>query len=110
MTIRAAIYSRISRDRVGAGLGVERQEADCRALAAQHGWTVATVFQDNDLSAYSGKPRPGYRRLLDQVRAGHIDVILAWHTDRLHRSMTELEEYITACETHAVATHTCRAR
>ncbi|MEB0014852.1 recombinase family protein, partial [Glaciimonas sp. Cout2] len=57
---RAAIYVRISRDRVGAGLGVERQEDDCRVLAKQMGLEVVRVLVDNDISAYSGKKRPGY--------------------------------------------------
>ncbi|MER5688882.1 hypothetical protein [Streptomyces sp. NPDC002205] len=34
---RAAIYCRISQDRGGAGLGVARQEEDCRALCARLG-------------------------------------------------------------------------
>ncbi len=37
----AAIYCRISKDRTGAGLGVERQEEDCGALAASLGLDVA---------------------------------------------------------------------
>jgi site-specific DNA recombinase len=58
---RAAIYCRISQDRAGAGLGVERQREDCAALADRLGWNVVETFTDNDLSAYSGKPRAGYR-------------------------------------------------
>jgi len=46
---RAAIYCRISRDKVGAGLGVERQQADCRALAERLGWSVVEAFSDDDL-------------------------------------------------------------
>src|SRR3954454_21458539 len=84
--MKAAIYCRISRDREGAGLGVQRQEDDCRALARQYGWTVSAVHTDNDLSAYSGKPRPGYRQLLDEMTAGQLGIVVAWHTDRLHRS------------------------
>lgn len=106
---RAALYARISRDRVGAGLGVERQEADCRDLAARLGWTVAEVFADNDLSAYSGKPRPRYRAMLDGLRTGRVNAVLAWHTDRLHRSPVELEDYITASEAADAPTHTVRA-
>ncbi|MEV0152187.1 recombinase family protein [Micromonospora sp. NPDC050686] len=106
---RAAIYVRISRDREGGGLGVARQEQDCRELAARHGLTVAQVYSDNDLSAYSGKPRPSYRRMLDDIAAARIDAILAWHTDRLHRSPTELEEYISACEPRGVPTFTVKA-
>src|SRR4249920_1550944 len=78
---RAAVYVRVSRDKTGAGLGVDRQEADCRAKAAELGWTVVAVYADNDLSAYSGKPRPGYRRLLADVRAGAVDAVVVWHTD-----------------------------
>lgn len=95
----AAIYARISRDREGAGLGVDRQEADCRALAKRLGWDVVAVFVDNDISAYSGAPRPQYRAMLDAVRAGEVRGVLAWHADRLHRRATELEEFVTIAET-----------
>jgi site-specific DNA recombinase len=71
-TLPVALYCRISRDREGAGLGVERQEADCRALADRLGWEVAGICVDNDVSAYSGAPRPQYRAMLDAVRAGEV--------------------------------------
>lgn len=106
---RAAVYCRISRDREGARLGVDRQEADCRELASRNGFSVVQVYVDNDLSAYSGKPRPGYRQLLADIGRGEIDVVLAWHTDRLHRSPVELEEYISICEQHGAPTHTVKA-
>lgn len=109
MTTRAAIYTRISRDREGAGLGVERQEQDCRELTATHGWEVVRVYADNDLSAYSGKPRPGYRQMLDDIRSQQFGAVVAWHTDRLHRSPSELEEYITACDEAGVVTATVKA-
>ncbi len=105
----AAVYCRISRDKAGAGLGVERQEADCRELAARLGWTVTTVHTDNDLSAYSGKPRPGYEALLADLKTGRVDAVLAWHTDRLHRRPVELEEYIAICDARGVPTHCARA-
>jgi site-specific DNA recombinase len=103
----AAIYCRISRDRVGAGLGVDRQEQECRELAERLGWPVTVVHTDNDISAYSGKRRPGYRALLDDLRAGRVDAVLAWHNDRLHRSSAELEEYIEVCG--AAPTHFVKA-
>lgn len=105
----AIIYVRISRDRVGAGLGVERQRTDCEALAQRLGWNVVAVYDDNDMSAYSGKPRPAYRRMLDDLRAGVATGVLAWHTDRLHRSPAELEEYIQVVERHGVDTQTVAA-
>lgn len=109
MRKRAVIYCRISKDRVGAGLGVERQEADCRALAERFGFEVVFVYVDNDMSATSGKPRPGYLKMLDAIQVGGIDVVIAWHTDRLHRSNLELEEYISICEPRGVVTHTVKA-
>jgi site-specific DNA recombinase len=108
-TRRAAIYTRISQDREGAGLGVERQEADCRALAERLGWTIVAVHSDNDLSAYSGKPRPGYLALLADLRAGVADAVICWHTDRLHRRPVELEDYIAVCEPRGVPTQTVKA-
>ncbi|GGO83447.1 serine recombinase [Nonomuraea cavernae] len=105
----AIIYVRISRDRIGAGLGVERQRIDCENLAERLGWNVVAIYDDNDLSAYSGKPRPGYRRMLEDLKASVATGVLAWHTDRLHRSPTELEEYIQVVERHGVDTQTVKA-
>jgi site-specific DNA recombinase len=106
---KAAIYVRISEDKTGAGLGIERQEDDCRALAGRLGWDVVEVYSDNDTSAYSGKPRPGYRHLLADLRTGVADAVLCWHTDRLHRSPVELEEYIEVCQPREIPTQTVKA-
>jgi resolvase-like protein len=67
---RAAIYTRISRDLTGERAGVARQEEDCRAKASALGWEVMEVFVDNDISAYSGRARPGYQALLKAARTG----------------------------------------
>jgi site-specific DNA recombinase len=110
LAVHASIYVRISSDREGAGLGVGAQQADCRQLAAELGAVVVEpVLVDNDVSAYSGKPRPQYRELLRRIAAGETDVVLVWHTDRLHRSPAELEEYISLCETLGVRTVTVKA-
>ncbi|WP_333746169.1 recombinase family protein [Streptomyces sp. IBSBF 2950] len=106
---RAAIYCRISQDRTGAGLGIERQREDCEALAARNGWDVVEVYVDNDISAYSGKKRPGYRRMLTDLDDGTATVVIVWHTDRLTRSIVELEEYIDLSERRGIATHTVQA-
>jgi site-specific DNA recombinase len=104
-----ALYVRISRDTEKEGLGVARQLADCRALAEQRGWSRVEVYEDNDLSAYSGKPRPAYLRLLDDVRAGKVRRIVAWHPDRLHRSPVELETFIDLVEESGCQVETVRS-
>jgi site-specific DNA recombinase len=109
MSRRAVVYTRMSKDRAGAGLGVDRQHQDCLALADQLGWTVVGHHSDNDLSAYSGKPRPGYRALLDDLEQGRADAVLVWHTDRLHRRPVELEQYIDVCDPRGVMTQTVKA-
>jgi len=109
VTHRAGIYCRISRDRIGAGLGIERQERDCRELAARLGWVTIDTYADNDLSAYSGKRRPHYERLLADIEAGYLTAVIAWHADRLHRSPVELERYIAVCDRVGVPTQTVRA-
>ncbi|MEU9894276.1 recombinase family protein [Streptomyces phaeochromogenes] len=107
--VRAVIYLRISQDRTGAHLGVDRQREDCEALAERNSWNVVDTYIDNDLSAFSGKRRPGYRQMLTDLDDGTATVVIAWHTDRLHRSPTELEEYIDLSERRGVNTHTCQA-
>jgi DNA invertase Pin-like site-specific DNA recombinase len=91
---RAAIYLRISQDREGSMLGIDRQREDCTALCGRLQWDVVEVLVDDDVSAFRRKPRPGYRALLDALRDGKVDAVAAWHPDRLHRSPVELEEFI----------------
>ena len=102
MTRRVGIYCRISQDRAGAGLGVGRQEEDCRALCERRGWTVVDVYPDNDVSAYSGAPRPEWQRMLQDINDGVIDAVVCWHVDRLTRSPRELEDVIDLADRQGV--------
>jgi site-specific DNA recombinase len=61
------------------------------------------MYVDNDISAYSGKPRPEYKRLLADIEAGRIQVVVVWHLDRLHRQPKELESFIDLVERHGVS-------
>lgn len=100
---RAFVYCRISEDRSEAALGVARQRMDCERLAADKGLDVLDVFIDNDISAYSGKPRPQYLAMLG--RLSEVQHVLVWHTDRLHRRPQELEEYANLSIEHEILTH-----
>ena len=105
MQKRAFIYARISQDRTGANMGVDRQVEDCRALAETLGMEVIEVFVDNDISAsaYSKKQRPSYNAMM--ARLSEVSAVLIWHSDRLHRRPIELEHYVDLVRTHGVATH-----
>jgi DNA invertase Pin-like site-specific DNA recombinase len=70
---------------------------------------VVHVLIDNDTSASSGKRRKAYEELLTWVGDGKVDIVIAWHNDRLHRRPDELERYIDVCQPAAVATHFAQA-
>ena len=89
MTTRAAIYARQSLDRSGEGAAVDRQVEDCRQLAAARGWEVTHVLPDNDLSASTGRRRPGYEHLLDLMLTGQVQAVIVWHVDRLTRRLDD---------------------
>ncbi|GAA1171267.1 recombinase family protein [Nesterenkonia xinjiangensis] len=98
----AGIYVRISQDTEDTGLGVKRQRQDCEALAARKGWEVVDVYEDNDVSASKGKPRPAYQRLARDVDAGRVRAVVVWDVDRLTRTPRELEGVIEWAERHGL--------
>ncbi len=114
---RAALLVRISDDRAGDALGVERQEQDCRALAARRGWDVVRVFRENDTSAYQRRKvrlpdgttalrvvRPELRALLDAITAGEVTALVAYDLDRVARNPRDLEDLIDAVEAAGIPT------
>ena len=107
--VQAAIYCRISEDRTGEELGVTRQCEDCERLPDQVGWESYAVYVDDDISAYSGKPRPQFLRMLGDVEDGRVNAIVAWHPDRLLRSPRELEDFIDLVEKTLARVRTVRA-
>ncbi|MGC9536508.1 recombinase family protein [Streptomyces sp. UG1] len=87
------VYCRISDDREGRQNGVDRQERQCRALADKNGDEVVAVFTDDDRSAYSGKPRPDYVKMLAFLRAGHADGAYALAPTRFYRRLDDGLEF-----------------
>lgn len=89
-----AVYVRISLDTEGLGLGVARQEEDCRELVVRRGWDVAYVASDNDISAYKKVVRPEFERVLDDLASGAVDGLAVYDLDRLARQPRDLERLI----------------
>ena len=106
MATTAAVYTRISQDSTGQQLGVTRQLEDCHQLADRLGWKVVARFDDNDISAFSGKRRPGFEALLTEMSAGKFGAVICWHPDRLYRSMKDLERLIDIADAKAVQLRT----
>ena len=84
--LRAALYLRLSRDDAGGGesVSIGGQRALLRAYAADHGWQVAGEYVDDGFSGTSFQ-RPGLRRLLEDVEAGRVDLVLTKDLSRLGR-------------------------
>jgi site-specific DNA recombinase len=92
--LRTVIYTRISHDKDGAAVGVERQEQACRELAERQDWQVVGVYTDNDISAFNGKTRPDFETMLRSMAAGEFDALVVWHVDRLYRTLKDLSRLI----------------
>lgn len=86
VSLRAALYLRLSRDDAGAGesISIGGQRALLRVYAAEHGWTVMGEYVDDGFSGTSFR-RPGLQRLLKDVEAGRIDLVLTKDLSRLGR-------------------------
>lgn len=104
----AVIYCRISRDREGTEVGVDRQLEDCRALAEREGLRVVREYVENDVSAStrSRKRRPLYEEMIRQARAGEFQVILGYSNSRITRRPLENEALISLFEARGVRSMT----
>lgn len=100
--MRAAVYLRQSLDAEGTGLAISRQREDCIKLCKAKGWTPAE-YVDNSISATGRKPRPAYRRMLEDIAAGQVGAVVVWDMDRLHRQPLELEHFIVLADKHQLA-------
>jgi DNA invertase Pin-like site-specific DNA recombinase len=94
--VPVAVYARISKDDDDRALGVSRQTADCRAIAAVRRWRVAEPYIDNDLSAFKTQVRrPAFEKMLEDLRAGLCDGLVVYDLDRLARQPADLERILT---------------
>ena len=59
---------------------------------------MSHIYSDNDVSAFSGAKRPRFEDMLDAIKRGEYDALLCWHTDRLYRSIKDMERVIEVCE------------
>ena len=92
--VRCAIYTRVSTDH---GLDQEFNSLDAQYDAASAyiksqahaGWTLIRSRYDD--GGYSGgsTDRPDLQKLLDDIRARKIDVIVVYKVDRLTRSLAD---------------------
>jgi site-specific DNA recombinase len=106
--VRCAIYTRVSTDQ---GLDQEFNSLDAQydsssayiKSQAHAGWTLIKARYDD--GGYSGgsTDRPDLQRLLNDIRAGKIDVVVVYKVDRLTRSLADFAKLVELFEAHGVA-------
>ncbi|MBP2323774.1 DNA invertase Pin-like site-specific DNA recombinase [Kibdelosporangium banguiense] len=94
------MYLRISEDREGDELGIDRHFEDLIGLFRARGWALDRrhVFVDNDLSAAGKRDRPDFIRMLQSVERGELGVLTAWMLDRLLRNRSDQVWLYESCE------------
>jgi len=106
--VRCAIYTRVSTD---AGLEQDFNSLDAQRDASEayirsqaHAAWVLIRNQYND-GGYSGgsTDRPALQRLLADIRAKKVDVIVVYKVDRLTRSLADFAKLVELFDSHGVS-------
>jgi len=106
--IRCAIYTRVSTDQ---GLEQDFNSLDAQYDASQAyirsqahaGWTLLRGKYDDGGFSGGNTDRPALQRLLEDVRAGKIDVIVVYKVDRLTRSLADFAKLVDLFDGHHVS-------
>jgi len=106
--VRCAIYTRVSTDQ---GLEQDFNSLDAQYDASQAyvrsqahaGWTLLRAKYDDGGFSGGNTERPALQRLLDDVRAGKVDVIVVYKVDRLTRSLADFAKLVELFDQHNVS-------
>lgn len=100
--IRCAIYDRVSTDmQVKDGLSLDAQREALTAYAVSHGYEIVGVYSDEGLTARKKlQNRKNLIRLLNDVKADKIDLILVARLDRWFRNVKDYHNTQAILEAH----------
>src|SRR5712672_2524986 len=105
---RCAIYTRKSSEegleQEFNSLHAQREASEAYIRSQRHeGWVVVPTAYDDGGFSGGNLERPGLQRLLADVRAGRIDVIVTYKVDRLTRSLADFARLIEIFDAHHVS-------
>ena len=106
---RCAIYIRVSTaEQMMHGKSLEAQKQYLTNYAKEHNMTVAGVYADEGKTARKElKKRKAIHSLLEDVKAGKIDVIIFWRIDRWFRNLSDfykVQEVLDDNNVHWIST------
>lgn len=108
--IRAICYYRLSVNRSGETLAIDRQREDCRALIERNGWQLAGEYSDDNRSAWHEHTRrKGYDALCETIRRGECDVVVVYETDRLARRLRRMLDLFDLLKETGVVVHSVKS-
>lgn len=88
----AGIYIRVSTfDQAREGFSLREQEERLKEFCKFKRYNIYKVYQDAGISAKNDK-RPAYQEMIEDVKKGNINVIVALKLDRLTRSVYGIEK------------------
>ena len=88
----AGIYIRVSTfDQAREGFSLREQEERLKEFCKFKRYNIYKVYQDAGISAKNDK-RPAYQEMVEDVKKGNINVIVALKLDRLTRSVYDIEK------------------
>ena len=95
----AGIYIRVStEDQAREGFSLGEQEEKLRQLCKYKDFEIYKVYKDAGISAKNMKDRPAFQEMLEDMKAGKLNYIVAYKLDRVTRSVRDLEVLITTLE------------
>src|SRR5258708_38103656 len=106
--LRCAIYTRKSTEH---GLEQEFNSLDaqrdaCEAYIksqASHGWKALPQHYDDPAFSGGNLDRPALKKLLADVGAGRIDVVVVYTIDRLTRSLADFAKLVEAFDAKSIS-------
>lgn len=101
---RAALYARVSTEEQAMhGVSLDAQRERLLRYAEENGLCVVDVYVDEGISARKRyTARPAFMRMLEDVRAARIDLILFIKLDRWFRSIADYYEVQAILDRHRV--------
>lgn len=105
---RCAIYTRKSSDegldQAFNSLDAQREAGEAYVKSqASEGWKLNPVLYDDGGFSGGSMERPALRRLLDDVEAGKIDVVVVYKIDRLTRSLADFARIVETFDARSVS-------
>lgn len=93
--LRVAAYCRVSTDDLDQALSIHMQQKVYREkIKGNPEWIYAGTYLDNGFSGTNTTHRPGFLRLIDDCRAGKIDMIITKAVSRFARNLLDCIGYI----------------